>query len=452
MRFAGADTHRQFVEFAIIDQAGQLLLRAKVPTTREALQAFAREHLGPDVKLAIEACFNTWGVVDVLEPFVDEVVPSNPLRTKAIAQAKVKTDKVDALVLAQLLRCDYLPRVWKPDAATREMRHLCTWRANLVADRTRLKNRIHAILHQRLLRPPVERLFSPEGRAWLAALDLDEIGRAMLDSDLRQLAGVEAELEALTIRLAVRACHDAQVKLLVTIPGVDVAVALGLLSAWGDLSRFRDADHAASYLGLAPSTHQSAEHCYHGRITKQGNSHARWLLVQAAQHLDRHLGPLGVFFRRIAAKKNRNVAVVACARKLAAIAYLMLKSGEPYRYAEPQRVQGKLARLRVAAGRPKRKTGTPKGSPRPAAYGTGVGTRAVPSLAQACTSEGLPAPRPLAPGERRMLADMGLSDHVDSLHQPRRVPRKKCQDQDAPKGRQPAPPTPARQAGRLTTS
>ena len=101
-----------------------------------------------------------------------------------------------------------------------------------------------------------------------------------------------------------------------TLPGVDFTVAQALLSALGEVDRFPDGNRAAAYLGLVPSTYQSGEHCYHGHITKQGRSHARWLLVQAAQHLDRHPGPLGVFFRRIARKKNRNVAVVATARKL----------------------------------------------------------------------------------------------------------------------------------------
>jgi hypothetical protein len=97
-----------------------------------------------------------------------------------------------------------------------------------------------------------------------------------------------------------------------------------------------DGDHAASYLGLAPSTKQSANQCYHGPITKRGNAHARWMLIEAAQHLDKHPGPLGHFFHRLARKKNRNVAVVAGARKLAAIGWQMLVTNEPYRYAIPR--------------------------------------------------------------------------------------------------------------------
>jgi transposase len=102
--------------------------------------------------VALEATTNCWAIASILEPLCTEVVVSNPLRTRAIAEAKIKTDRVDALVLAQLLRCDYLPRVWFPDEQTRQMRQRSSERANLSADRTRLKNRIHAVLHQRLSR------------------------------------------------------------------------------------------------------------------------------------------------------------------------------------------------------------------------------------------------------------------------------------------------------------
>jgi transposase len=416
MRFVGLDIHKKETEAVILDEDGRILHRQRIATSRAALEAFARRHLGGDAQVALEATTNTWGVVDILEPFAAEVVPSNPLRTRAIAEAKVKTDKVDALVLAQLLRCQYLPRVWRPDQPTRAMRHQTTRRAVLVSERTRLKNRIHAVLHQRLIHVPVPDLFSPKGRVWLGQLGLDPSGRAALDSDLRLLAAVDDELLAHTQELSRTGHGDARIKLLMTLPGVDLAVASALVGALGDIHRFPDADRAAGYLGLVPSTRQSANHCYHGPITKQGNSHARWLLVQAAQHLDKHPGPLGVFFRRLAARKNRNVAVVATARKLVLIAWHMLKNNEPYRYAQPKTVQAKLARLRVAATGQRRKGGIPKGSARPAAYGSGRRTRAIPALDDACTAEGLPHTRPLRPGEQRIVHERGLDDFVSQIH------------------------------------
>jgi transposase len=425
MRYAGLDVHKRVVEAVVIDQAGAILVRQRFPTERAHLEAFAREHLGPDVSVALEATTNTWGVFDVLEPLVGEIVASNPLRTRAIAEAKVKTDKVDALVLAQLLRADYLPRVWRPDDRTRHMRQLTTLRASLVADRTSLKNRIHAVLHQRLIHPPMDDLFGTKGLAWLQAVELDPIGRCTMDRYLRLLAEVGNELDVVTHVIAQQSWQDDRVKLLMTLPGVDVTVAHALLAALGDLSRFKDGDHAASYLGIVPSTRQSADHTYHGRITKHGNGHARWLLVQAAQHLDKHPGPLGVFFRRLAAKKNRNVAVVATARKLVVIAFHMLKSNEPYRYAQPRSTEGKLARLRVAVGK-KRKSGPAPRAPRTDSPPVPGGTRKIKSLDELCASEGLPSPKPLSHGESRMLADRGLTEFADAIRTSRRVPRRKA--------------------------
>jgi transposase len=424
MRFAGLDVHKRVVEAAVIDATGALLLRDRFPCTRADLTRFATTKLSGDVAVALEATTNTWAVVDVLAPLVSEVVVSNPLRTRAIAEAKVKTDRVDALVLAQLLRADFLPRVWCPDPRTRDLRQVTSRRASLVQDRTAVKNRVHSVLHQRLIPIPEETdLFGKSGRAFLDALALDPSGRTALDSDLRLLDHIEEEIAKVAAELDARGYVDARARLLMTLPGVDVAVAQTLLAVLGDHARFKDGDHAASYLGLVPSTHQSAEACYHGHITKHGSSHARWVLVQAAQHVASHPGPLGVFFRRLAKRKNRNVAVVAVARKLVVIAWHMLESNEPYRYALPRTTERKLSRLRVAVTGKRKKTGLPKGSGRPANYGSGVGLRTVPALPDVYAAEGLPPVPPLAPGELATVKRAGVRRYVLGLQSAHRIPK-----------------------------
>lgn len=424
MPFAALDLHKKIVEAVLLDEHGAPSWRGRFPATRPALEQFARAHLSRQHHLALEATTNTWAVVAILEPFVAEVVVSNPLRTRAIAQAKIKTDRVDALVLAQLLRSDFLPRVWKPDGATRQLRQLSTERANLVADRTRLKNRIHAVLHQRLIEPPPGDLFQPASRAWLERLELDAVGRQTLDRHLRQLARLEEELDALTGGLAVQAHADARTRLLMTLPGVDFPVAQTLLAALSDIDRFPNPDRAAAYLGLAPSTRQSAAHCYHGPITKQGNSHARWMLVQAAQSVATHPGPLGVFFRRLQKKKNRNVAVVATARKLVTIAWHMLRRNQPYRYAQPATLAAKFSRLRIRATGQRKRTAAGKGLPRAAAYGSGRPSRGVPSLDQVYAAAELPALAPAAAGEQRVLEQSGTAVFAQQIRQPKRIPRR----------------------------
>ena len=424
IRYVGLDVHKRIVEACVLDQDGKVVFRLRFGLSRETLAAFAKVRLLPSDRVVLEATTNTWAVVRILKPFVAEVVVSNPLATKAIAQAKVKTDKVDAKVLAQLLRCDFLPTVWEPDEATQEMRRWTSRRASLVADRTTVKNRLHSVLAQRLMVPPDVDLFGKKGRAWLEKLELDAEGRWLLDSDLRLLEAIEREVAALDKLLAEKGHADARVRLLMTLPGVQVTVAQGLVAAWGDIQRFRDADHAASYLGLVPSTKQSADHCYHGPITKAGRSHARWLLVQAAQHVRLHPGPLGFFFRRLAKKKNHNVAVVATARKLAVIAWHMLTTNEPYRYAQPDCTQVKLARLRIQATGEIRRGGCGKGVKAKARLAPGVGSRKIKPLAQVYQEEALPGLALLTPGESRMVKQSPAEEYVAGLAQERIVARR----------------------------
>jgi transposase len=418
VRYIGMDLHKELVVICIIDKAGKVLQRQRCPCTREGLEQFGRRYLYATDKVALEATTNTWEVVAILKPFVAEVVVSNPLKTKAIAEAKIKTDKVDAEVLAQLLRCDFLPRVWEPPTATQQLRRATARRTQLVADKTAIKNRIHAILHQRLIKCPFTDLFCQQGRQWLQTLLLDTEGRAAIDSDLRVLEVVETEIAQHEHVLATHAYDEPQVKLLMTLPGVSLVVAQTLWAVLGEVERFRDADHAASYLGLVPSTHQSGRHCYHGPITKEGHRNARSLLVQAAQSITDHPGPLGAFFRRIAKRRGHNVAVVATARKLVVIAWHMLKANEPYRYARPQTVEYKLEHLRVQATGEKRKLGVAKGTPRSMTYGSGQRRQRVRSLTQVCERAMLPLPKTveqLPTGEVRMLNNSDTLQFVQAI-------------------------------------
>src|SRR5579862_1800819 len=128
MRYIRLDVHKHTIRVCILDSTGKKVFGGDIVCTRQGLEDFAGKRLKKDDKVALEATTNTWAVVDALKPFVASITTSNPLRTKAIAEAKVKTDKVDAEVLAQLLRCDYLPGVWEPDEVTRHLRQLTGYR------------------------------------------------------------------------------------------------------------------------------------------------------------------------------------------------------------------------------------------------------------------------------------------------------------------------------------
>src|SRR3954468_14492573 len=200
-RCIGLDVHREFAQVAIW-QAGVVRQEGRIATTPEDLRIFA-QGLGAGDEVALEATGNTWAIATLLASRAARVVVSNPAKTRAIAEAKVKTDKVDAAILAQLLAADFLPAVWLPDPETAALRRQVQRRGHIVRQRTRLKNQIQAILHRNLVvRCPAADLFGIKGRAWLAGQDLPPDEQAAAAALLRQLDFHAEELALIDRELA----------------------------------------------------------------------------------------------------------------------------------------------------------------------------------------------------------------------------------------------------------
>jgi transposase len=229
-------------------------------------------------------------------------------------------------------------------------------RAQLVKQRTREKNQVHAILIRNLkARPPVSDLFGLEGRRWLADQELPADERDMVEACLRQIDFLDQELTAVGRALASRALASPEMRRLMTLPGVSSVTAAALLAAIGDVARFPTPRHLVSYLGLDPRVRQSgSEPARHGRISKQGPGEVRHLLVEAAWHAARTYGPLRAFYGRIRSRRGAQVAVVAVARKLAVVAWHMLARDEDYAFARPSLVRERLRRAELLVGAERR--------------------------------------------------------------------------------------------------
>ncbi|QRM33102.1 IS110 family transposase [Microvirga sp. VF16] len=360
MRIIALDVHRSFAQMAIVEN-GTLRDAGKVDLDRSRLLRFAQP-LRPDDEVVLEATGNTSAIVRLLSPFVARVVIANPNLVRAIAWAKVKTDKIDAWTLAKLHASGFLPEVWMPDEETEARRRVAAERTQLVAQMTRLKNRIHAVLHAHLIPPYQGSLFSKRGRAWLEALPLAEDQRRVILRHAGELDRLGAELAELDKSLAEKALDDPQVRRLMTITGVNVTVAMSVLAAIGDIKRFSSPPKLVSYFGLNPKVRQSGDKpAYHGRISKQGRAHARSMLVEAAWVISGVPGPLWAFFVRIRNKRGKSVAAVATARKLAVIVWHMLSKDEDYTWSRPALLQWKIRHLELAAGYPSRRGGRQKG-------------------------------------------------------------------------------------------
>ena len=206
----------------------------------------------------------------------------HPLRCKAIASARLKNDKVDAAILAQLLRADLLPEAWIAPPAVRQLRALLRHRAQLVRLRTLLRNRIHAVLADHGHGRPAG-CWSGPGRAWLASLELPAVSREVIEDDLALIDALQVPIDRLDWEVRQRARSDPRVKVLTQLPGVGPFTALVILAEIGDITRFGSARKLASWAGLTPTVRGSDRTVRHGHISKQGSVWLRWVLCEAAQ-------------------------------------------------------------------------------------------------------------------------------------------------------------------------
>jgi transposase len=351
----GLDIHRVFAEAVMLHDGGAVRL-GRIGMTRDHLEAFARK-LGRDDHVVIEATGNATAVAEVIQPHVGRVVIANPRQVRLIAEARIKTDVIDATVLARLYASGFLPEVWVPDQATLARRRQVTRRNQIVRQRARLKTIIQSILHAHLVPPcPHADLLGPKGRAWLLGQALPPDEQDAVARHRREHDRLGEDLRVVEREIAHEALADADTKRLMTVPGIDMVVATGLLAAIGPVARFAGPDKLVAYLGLNPSVHQSGDgRARHGRITKQGRTHARTLLVEAAWQAVRGPGPLRAFYQRIARRRGNHIAAVAVARKLAVIIWHLLTRGEDYAWVRPALHAKKLRDLELRSGEPARR-------------------------------------------------------------------------------------------------
>ncbi len=352
MRWFGLDVGRSAAEVALVERGRHAHSLGKIAVTAQSLRAFATT-LGPDDAVCLEATTNTWPIAELLGEHAGRVVVSNPLRTRAIADAKTKTDTIDAATLAELLAADYLPEVWQPDPATQALRRRIAARASLVGLRTRLRNRVSAILARHLVANPWTDPFGRSGRAWLEGVELPVDEHDQVQTSLRLLDALESEIEHAERGLAALVADDPRVRRLMTIPGVGPMTAIGLVACIGDVRRFPRPNKLASYLGLDPRVRQSGGRpAWIGHISQAGQGYVRGLLVEAAHAAVRTPGPLHAFHARVAARRGPGIAAVAVARKLTVLAWHLLHDETDYRWPSTARTARKVRDLERAAGSP----------------------------------------------------------------------------------------------------
>jgi len=332
MLFTGLDLHKSFSYVTTITDKGRIVGQRKLPSNGEVVEFL--KAFDESMEVAIEATPSWYWLYDQLEEEGFDVKLSHPLKTKAIAYAKVKTDKVDSATLAHLLRSDLLPLSYVPEKPVRLTRELLRYRASLVKIQTGIKNKIHAILAKNNVSHSYSDLFGKAGMAFLQLVPLPENYRIALEGYVSVLEAVRREIRVASRRVQQLAQEDPDAMLLMTVPGVGYYSALLIRSEIGDVKRFPSAKQLCSYAGLVPSTYASGNTCYHGHITKQGSRWLRWTLIEAAIHAVKRPGPLRRFYHKVERKKGGKVAKVATARKLLEWMYHILKDGKTFHEIE----------------------------------------------------------------------------------------------------------------------
>jgi len=310
-----------------MEARGKIVQAGAVTNEKLALRKYFRQFRGKDVQVAVEACGFWPAFREMVEPEVKRLVLVHPQRVKAIASAKLKNDRVDSETLAHLLRCDLLPESWKADRETQARRQQVRLRATLVRQRTRLKNQVHAVLHQQGLRSPATDLFGKRGRLWLKNVKLPPQARESVEVCRRMIDSYNQEIQEQNLPLSEKAKDDDRVKWLLTIPGIGECSAMMLLAEIGDLGRFGNKEALCSYAGLVPRVRESAGKAARGGITRQGSPWLRWIMVEAAQVATRCSPAAKRYYERLSRKKHKHVARVALARKLLIAVYALLHDG-----------------------------------------------------------------------------------------------------------------------------
>jgi transposase len=344
-RYLALDIHKHYVVVGAVNAQQQLIL----PPRRLDLGEWAvwsEKHLQSTDALVLEATTNAWTFYDQVASRVGRAVVAHPGLVKVIASARVKTDNRDVLHLARLLAANLIPEVWVPPLEVRELRALLAHRRRLVKMRTMTRNRLNSVIHRYNLVPPRGELFTtPKYREWWLGLNLSPTEKLRIRQDLATLDHLEPEIAEVgdeLHRLSTVSPWAEQTPYLMQLPGFGIIVAMTVLAAIGDVTRFPHAKKLVGYAGLGASVHASGEMHRTGRITKAGRKDLRWIMVESARIAVLYHEYWKHAYARLEKRLGANKAIVVIARKMLVVVWHVLTDREADRHVVPQKVAAKF--------------------------------------------------------------------------------------------------------------
>lgn len=333
MNYIGMDIHKQFTYAVVKDKDGNELASERFDNSLENFKQFLNPYSPEETKIVMESTSVWEHIYDLLESLNYIAILANPMKTKVIAYAKIKTDKIDASILADLLRANLVASNYIPPKKVRELRDIMRQRKTIVKGKTQIKNKIHAILTRKGIKLPYKTLCKSSFQ-WI----IDEINnftiKSTLISYINLLEQYEFEVKKLLEKIQEIIYHNKQAQLLMTIPGIGPVFAMELVAEIGEIERFESSDKLCSYAGLVPSIHQSGSTLRFGRLIKRANTTIKCALVEASWVAIRtkENNPLKEHYMKLVKKKGKQKAICATARKMCCIIYAMLSKNQTFMF------------------------------------------------------------------------------------------------------------------------
>jgi transposase len=335
MLYVGVDAHKAHSQMTVMDHTGKILKRRRVASSREGVLEALEPHRadgGQPMKAVLEAGYGWGPIYDWIGEVADEVILAHPLKVRAIAEARIKTDKLDSEMLAHLLRADLIPEAYAPSKETRATKRVLRQRMFLVRLQTMVKNRVWALLWQHGIEPPpVSDLFGKKGLTWLREeIELPEPDGRLLREEVGLAETLKQKIRSTESLIAELAEGDEAVGWLRSLPGIGEFFSVLIRHEVGEMERFPSPKKFASYTGLVPSTYASGKRLTHGRLTKEGNKWLRWAFIEAVSPAIRCSPYLRGYYMRIRTRRGTKDARTATARKLAELAWTVCTQKRPY--------------------------------------------------------------------------------------------------------------------------
>jgi transposase len=299
----------------------------------------------------VESTGNMWQkTYEAFESCGIKMKLANPLKTRLIAEARIKTDKLDSKILADLLRGDLIAECYVPSKEIRLQRTLLGHRATISREQNRIENRIHALLNKYDLSCPYEsRMFGVHGMAWLHSLKLDGYDQRVFESLVRQLEFLKEEEARTNAEIASDAIQNSKyAPKIMSMTGFDYYSASMMSACIADISRFRSPSRLVSWVGMCPTVHQTGETIYYGKM-KDGNKKAQWIMTQVANVAAQRDPRMKAYYEKIVKRHHHNVAITHVANKMLRILWYMLTEDTLYNERNERLYASKLKRLQRIA-------------------------------------------------------------------------------------------------------